>query len=652
MPTAAPSSPRFSWWPVLALVAAGLLAYSRSFSGVFVFDDPDSILHNPSIRHLGDLRAVLTPPSAQGQTVAGRPMLNLSLALNYALSGTAVGSYHAVNLLIHLLAGLTLWGILRRLWPGRSGLAFAAALLWIVHPLQTEAVTYIVQRAESLMGLFYLLTLYCYIRYTEAGEPGGRRARGWGALAVACCLLGMGTKEVMASAPVIVLLYDRTFRSGTFRSAWRRHWPVLLGLAATWIWLVLLVASNRERGGTQGLGLGVSWGTYVLTQFPAVLHYLRLVIWPHPQIFDYGAAWVTVAAAAPSMVCVLVLAFGSLWLLFRRPPDQRAGALGGEGLGFAGACFFAWLAPTSLVPGIRLTMAEHRMYLPLAAVLAVLVAGLGVRWVGPDGKRRRSAAASVGLAALALIALTLHRNELYASELGLWRATVAERPLNPYAHNDLGDLLQQNGQLAEAGAEFREALRLNPNYPEASNNLANVLRAEGRPEEAVPLFQRAIAGKPVFAEAYNNLGVALTDLGRLYEAVAAFEAALKLNSDYASAHYNLGIVLARIGRYPEAIAAYQSALRLDPRSAETRLNLGNALVAAGRSDEAIAQYQAILKLRPAYAEAHFNLGNALALAGRLGEAAGEYEEALRLKPDFAAARLNLDRLRALAAPGP
>ena len=196
---------------------------------------------------------MLCPPS-HGETVSGRPVLNLSLALNYAVSGCDVRGYHVTNLAIHLAAALLLFGIVRRTLPRFRGcgggqqlarlqlatpLALAIALLWAVHPLQTESVTYIVQRAESLMGLFYLLTLYCFLR-----GAGSARAIFWYAGSVLACLLGMATKEVMVSAPLVVLLYDRTFLAGSFREAWRRRWAYYLALAATWLLLAWLVAQT------------------------------------------------------------------------------------------------------------------------------------------------------------------------------------------------------------------------------------------------------------------------------------------------------------------------------------------------------------------------------------------------------------------------
>ena len=165
---------KLPWWMPVALVTLCLVAYHNSFTGPFIFDDVRSIRDNPTIRHLWPIGQCLHPPHQHGLTVEGRPLINLSLAINYALGRQKVWGYHALNLAVHILAGLTLLGVVRRTLQqprllgcfGRAanGLALTIAILWAVHPLQTESVTYVIQRAESIMGLFYLLTLYCFIR--------------------------------------------------------------------------------------------------------------------------------------------------------------------------------------------------------------------------------------------------------------------------------------------------------------------------------------------------------------------------------------------------------------------------------------------------------------------------------------------------------
>jgi protein O-mannosyl-transferase len=615
-------------WPALAdgavLAAVAALAYARTFSVPLFYDDVPSIVHNPTLRHLG---AAFWP--AGRSTVSGRPVLNLSLALNYAVSGLGVWSYHALNLAIHILAALALFGIVRRtLAPGAgrrsTSVAFCVALLWALHPLLTESVTYVIQRAESLMGLFYLLTLYFFIR---GAAPDSRAARPWFALSVACCVLGMGTKEVMVSAPLIVLLYDRTFLARSFSEAWRLRRRVYVGLAATWLVLPFLIYSTHGRGGTAGFGTSVPWWSYALTQLRAIIIYLRLSLWPHPLIFDYGSSMALKSLRlVPYALAVGGLVLATAWALVRRPA-----------LGFLGACFFAILAPSSsVVPVVTEAMAEHRMYLPLIPVVVLAVLGIN------RGLGRWAIPACLAIAAL-LFWATWSRNEVYQTEKGIWSDTVEKLPANERAQNNLGNMLaKEPGGLDEAIARFREALRLEPGYADAHFDLGLALsKNPGRREEAISHYEEALRLEPSFVEAHNNFGNALMSEGRTSEAITQFEDALSLEPDHVNAHYNLGNALSAMGRTPEAIAQYEEALRLDPGHVEAHFNMGNALGSLGRTPEAIAQYEEALRLKPGYAEAHYNLGNALNALGRTPEAVAQFEEAVRLKPGFADAHFNL-----------
>jgi Flp pilus assembly protein TadD len=664
-----------------ALVIAVAAAYANSLSAPFVFLDVPAIGDNATIRHLLPLWHVLNPPSAGGVTVGGRPLVNLSLALNYAISGTHPWSYHAVNVLIHAFTGLALFGVVRRTlermiassperpWADPGAFAFAVALLWSLHPLQTESVTYVIQRAESLMGLLYLLTLYCFIRYaecehafarrsslseSEGGEGGaGRKAtrRVWAVLSVSSCLLGMATKEVMVSAPLIVLLYDRTFVSGTLRSAWARHGRMHAALFASWILLAVLVAgTGGNRGGTSGFGLGLPWWQYALTQFPAIARYLRLSLLPLGQDLFYPIRWIhSAAAVAPAMCLVCALAAVSVAGLLRR-----------TWWGLAGFWFFAILAPTSLVPGITQTVAEHRMYLALAPVTIVaaaalsrlfglLTAGAGSLWTS------RVAAASplllVILAALLGVA-TARRNRVYASEVVLWGDTAAKSVDSPYVQNNFGVALAAAGRSSEAAQRFENAVALAPDYAEAHNNLALALAEGGRLPEAIAEYGRAIGLRPDYAEAEANLGVALSASGRQAEALDHFRRAVQLAPGYAEAHNNLAAALAQGGRLDEAIAEYQTVLRLMPGRAEVSYNLGNALLAAGRTADAIAQFREAVRLKPDYVEALSNLGAMLAQSGRPAEAIERYERALEIAPGDADIHYNLGLALRAAGRGP
>ncbi|HTB80100.1 MAG TPA: tetratricopeptide repeat protein [Opitutaceae bacterium] len=630
------------------IAGATLAAYHNSFSGPFLLDDVPGIQDNLTLRHLWPIGRVLSPPP--DLTTSGRPMVNLSLAINYAFGGTKVGGYHALNLAIHILASLTLFGLVRRtlLRPAMAGtlsasrpardsaaatlLGLAIALIWALHPLQTEAVTYVIQRAESMMGLFYLLTLYCFVRGADSGRPSC-----WLFASILCSLLGMATKEVMVSAPLIVLLYDRTFVAGTFREAWSRRRWFYAGLAGSWLLLGYLVASvGGNRNGSVGFGLGVNWWAYELTQFQAVTHYLQLSLWPHPLIFNYGPFSIKhPLEVLPQAVIIVLLAVGSVVSLWRWPA-----------IGFAGIWFFSILAPTSVMPGPSDMIVEHRMYLALAPVVTLLVTGLYMFMIGIQKKaapKRGLPAASLGLVmalAVPLGLLTTQRNKDYRSELAIWSDTVAKRPDNPAAHDSLGNALEHAGRLEEAIEQHRQALQLT-NFAQAHYNLGVTLAKAGRFPEAIEQYQQALLLRPDQVDTYDSLGNALVQIGRIPEAIEEYQHALQIHPDDLHANYNLGVVLAQVGRASEAIEHYEAAARIDPGNAALQNNLGIALAQAGRPTEAIGHYEKALLIDPHHAATQVNLGISLAECGRIAEAVEHYQEALRLDPNSAEAHLNL-----------
>ena len=607
----------------MIIVLAALAAYHNCFTVPFLLDDLRSIMENPSIRHLWPLRGPLSPPSKL--MVEGRPVVNLTLAVNYALGGVTPWGYHALNLAIHILAGLTLFGVVRRtlLRPGlcdRFGtaanrLALAIAVIWTVHPLQTEAVTYVSQRAESLMGLFYLLTMYCFIRGAESAKPVK-----WYALSVTACLLGMGTKEVMVSAPLMVLLYDWMFVEGSFREAWTQRWRLYVGLAGTWALLVYLVANASSRGGSAGFGTEMSWWPYALTQSRAVVHYLKLSVWPYPLVFDYGTATVKHLGQAPPYALVLAaLVAGTVIALCRR-----------QAIGFLGVWFFAILAPSSsVVPVVTQTMAEHRMYLSLAAVVTLGVLAINAL-LG-----RHSAAVFLALA-LGFGFLTAQRNEDYRTELSIWNDTVAKRPDNARAHNNLGLALQQAGRTREAVEHYEQALQIKPDYADAHYNLGIVFFREGKLSDAIGHFEQALRISPDYAKAHYNLGIVFLQGGKLGDAIGHFEEALRIDPDYAKAHANLGTALARAGKNEEAAAQFEQALRINPDLIEPLNNLAWLLATlppthGGNAVRAVDLAQRACELSRNRAPSELNtLSVAYAAAGRFDAAVATAQKAVDL----------------------
>jgi len=590
----------------LIIVLAGLAAYSNSLRGPFVLDDFASIANNDSIRH--GWFAALHPP-ANGETVMGRPLVNLTFAVNFGFGGLSVEGYHVVNLAIHLLAGLVLFGLVRRTLelPGlreKFGaravpIALAAALLWTLHPLQTGAVTYLVQRAESLMGLFFLLTFYGFVRAMAAA-----RATAWLALSVGACLLGVFCKEVIVTAPVLVLLFDRALVAGSFAAAIRARRNYYAALAATWLPLAWLVISAGTRGGSAGFGAGASAWRYALTQSRAIIDYLLLAAWPHPLVFDYGSGLATgIGEVAPYILLLFLLLAGVAWLLWKQPR-----------LGFLAAWFFLILAPTSsIVPVATSAVAEYRLYLPLAALAVCAALGLNMH------PGRRAFPFALALLATLLGGLTSARNRDYASAFTLWGDTAVKRPDSARAQVNFGGALLARGQYRESIEEFRRALQLQPDYPEAENNLGEALARLDDVDEAALHFAKAATGLRFPREkalAYFNLGNALGQSGRFDEALAAYTRSVQLQPDYAPAHNLRGYVFAKLGQFDQAITEYQSALQLQPVFPPCAANLGDAFAKQSRWAEAAAAYTLALRDLPGFAAAQAGLANARQHLGR------------------------------------
>ena len=604
------------------LIVAGVSIYLNSLATPFVFDDTKWIVKD---RHIYSLSRL---PVAMAES--NRPILILSLAINYALGETNVVGYHIVNVIIHILAALTLFGIVSRTLlanrlqnhDGQSAkyLAFAVAMIWMVHPLHTQAVTYTIQRSESLMGLFYLLTLYCVIRMAQS-----ENTYRWTIAAIVVCTLGMGTKEVMVTAPLVVFLYDRTFLSHSFGEALRRRRGLYLGLAATWVVLIGFVGVNTfvKENTTAGFGMkSVRPWEYMLSQPAVILHYLRLSFWPHPLVLDY---WWPIAKKAsqivPAGMAIIGMLAISFWGLWRR-----------SAAGFLGIWFFLILAPSSSVMPIQDLVFEHRMYLSLAAVV-VLVVVLGHEVVIRHSYGGRVVAISLLVLVVgALSVTTIFRNRDYHSEIAIWQNVLKARPRNPRAYTFLGIALNEQKQYEGAIGQLHKAIDLAPGYPAALLNLGIAHKLLGTLDQAKSYYRRAIRSKPDYAEAYYNLALVLQNQGKRKEAIQRYFDALRLDPNHAEAHNNLGRALDAQGNSFDALRHYRRAIDLRPDYAKAHNNLGAVLASQGQINEAVKHFQKAVWIDPEYAWAHFNLGTALSAKGDRAMAVEHFREAVRLDP--------------------
>jgi Flp pilus assembly protein TadD len=570
---------------VLLIVA--LAAYWPSFRGAFVFDDTGNIVNNFRLQSL----ATLWPELVWNP----RPIVYLSLWLNYQIGRLDVLGYHVFNFLVHGIAGLTLFSLVRgtlklppmdRRW-GRwaDAVAFVVALLWLVHPLQTQAVTYVIQRCESLMGMFYLLCLYSVLRASQSPRPWP-----WYVAGVAAGWLGMGCKEVMITAPVVILLYDRIYLSSPWAMVFRRRWGFYLALLPAMAALVVVVRHNALVP-LAGYLPNTPPGRleYLLSQPAIILHYLWLAILPGELCLDYrwpaAQGWRDVVLPG---LAVLGIFAASLLALFRWPR-----------VGFLAFSFFVILAPTSSLNPIADLAVDHRMYLPLA--LLIVLASLAFCYLTRRILRRRRRRILVYVAALAVLLpiytlRTFVRNLLFTKPDAIWKNVIDHAPENGRAYNNLGCCLLAAGQTDRALRLFDRSIQLQPTAPEAYCNAARLLLRKNDPAAAVALLKRGIAAAPRSEMLHDDLGFVLNLQGKTDEAAAHYRLALQYNPRYGRSHYQLGRILQRRGELKEATAHLYAAMVINPLDVPCSFWLAMAFQRSGRFPQAVQQYGRTLEL--------------------------------------------------------
>ncbi|HEY7292227.1 MAG TPA: tetratricopeptide repeat protein [Vicinamibacterales bacterium] len=666
-------------WRSAIVVLAVLLTYANSINGPFVFDDISTVVDNPAIR---DLRPTAVFSIERERPVAGRPLVNASFALNYAVSGLRVPSYHAVNILLHAACALMLLALLKRLLAERAfgsvinahalDFAFAATLVWAVHPINSEVVDYLTQRTESMMALLYLSTMYAAIRAERSSESAK-----WSAAAVVCCALGMACKESMVTAPLMVPLFDRAFAFTTWKKAAARRWPLYAGLAATWL-IVVVLQQSGPRMHSAGFASGVTPWTYLLNQSVMIVQYLRLAVWPRALVLNYGPPVdLSLSSVLPQAVLVVALLALTVVALRRWPA-----------YGFLGAWFFVTLAPTSsIIPISTEVGAERRMYLPMIAVCVLAVLAAQRAWAALAARFDLSSARAARIAAVAGVAVvtgslavvTALRNRDYRSGVTMAR-TVVDRWPTAAAHAILGVSLEAEQRHEEALPELRQGtaggysrayfhlggalfnhgdtaaaipaletfLRLEPDLEEvvtARMLLARAYADQRRFADATIELRQVLRMRPSNVDALGLLADSLFAQQKLEESIAIYTSFLASRPNDVGALINLGVANASLGRARDARAAFERGLAVNPKDVRIHRNLAALALNVGDVEGGRQSAARAVESAPNDAESHDLLGRALAMSGRSAEAKTEFERALTLDPSFDQARNDLEILK-------
>lgn len=583
------------WLFIVLITSATIFAYQPAWNGGFIWDDDYYVTNNELLTAADGLRRIWFSFDAPSQYF---PLVYTTFRFEHALWGLNPTGYHWVNLLLHVANALLVWRVLLRLkLPG----AWLASAIFALHPIQVESVAWITERKNVLMGLFFLLTLLVWIAFVDQAT---RRRWSFYVLALILYTLALSAKTTACTLPAALLLIVWLRKKPIDRSRILQVVPfILLGLAAG----LLTVWWERYHQGTRGALFALTPIERILVASRAIWFYLGKLIWPakltfiYPrwtidstQLLDYAWVAATVIAAAATY-------FARRYI--------------GRGLPLAAVFFVTTLSPVLgfiMLYTFRYTfVADHYQYLASIGPIALASAGM-MTLADRAGAARYLVLTTVLGVLMSLGLLSWRQSHMYDDIEQLWRTTIAQNPSCWMAHNNLGVVLVQEGQVDEAIANYETALQMQPDYADADYNLGNALLAKGEVEEALRHCQRAVAIQPNDPEAQLALANALLYNRQIDEAIIHYQKAMALRPYYFGAHYNLSRALLEKGEIDAAISYSRVAVSIQPDNADANISLAVALTENGLIADAIGYYDKALRLSPESIPAQNNLAWLLA----------------------------------------
>jgi protein O-mannosyl-transferase len=618
---------------LLSLIS--IIIYANTLHSPFLFDDIPNITENPRIRLTEITMQSLKDAAFSGPSWA-RPIPNISFALNYYLDQYHVGGYHAVNLAIHIINGILVYLLalftfrLLGLSPFKIRvMSLFASLIFIAHPINTQSVTYLVQRMNSMAALFYLLSLILYIKARLSKV----RWKRWVLfLCVALsAILAMGSKQIAATLPFIIIVYECYFFQDLTGCLRKKNIAYIILPLAVLVALTLIYLGenpiNRILAGYSRRDFTLV--ERLLTQPRVVIFYISLIALPLPSRMnlihhvDTSHSLIEPTTTLISLVIIAALIYLSMH-----------GARRKRLISFAIAWFFINLAIESSFIGLEMIY-EHRLYLPMVAICLMVPYILFTY-------RLNKATITVAVIMVMLLGYaTYTRNTTWKDAVTLWSDVVKKDPLSHRGYVNLGLAFKDKGATEKEITCYKNSLKINPDYAKGYYNLGLALEKKGKTEEAIKQYKLALSKKPDFVKAHNNLGLALQGQGKAEEAIEQYKKALSIRPDFVSAHNNLGLALEKQGKIDEAVYHYKEALRIEPKNVSAHINLGFLLNQLGKIHEAISHYKEALNLEPRNEDVHMNLGVILGRQGKFQEAINHYMEALRLNPNNESVHYNL-----------
>ena len=619
----------------LFLIVATLIVYAPVKDYQFVdLDDDLYVAHNPRIQNgltWGNIVWALRTLEAG----FWHPLTWWSHMLDCELFGLNPGGHHLTNLLLHTLNVFLLFWLLQQA-TGAVWRSFLVGALFALHPLNVESVAWVAERKNVLSTLFWLLTIWAYLRYVK--KPGWKRYL----QVVSLFVLGLMAKPMLVTLPCVLLLLDY-WPLGRLGSSWSEFRQKYSTLLLEKVPLLSLAVANGLLAIQAQQGMGAlpslqqfSFGARLANAVTANMSYLSKMIWPTDLVVFYPHPE-TSLSVGHIVLAILVVSTISLlvWLGTPSFPYLSVGWL----------WYLGTLLPVSgLIQVGQHAMADRYMYVPLMGLFILVVWGF-TQWLDRWQVRKEL---WIGASVCLLIGLSLStRSQLahWQNSITLFEHTIRSTDNNDLIHNNLGTALLERGEIKRAIEHFSAALEIKPDSPKVLYNMGLALKTEGRLEAAVRYFSKALEINPKLAGAHNNLGIMLLAQGHLEEAIQRFSKALENDPQMVPAHNNLGTALVGTGRVDEALWHFSKAVAISPDQPRAYNNLGAALDLLGRTEEAIYNYRRSLELAPGSYLTLNNLGKIFMDNGNLDEAARHFSRATELEPNFSAAYFNLGLVR-------
>ncbi|KPA10604.1 conserved hypothetical protein, membrane [Candidatus Magnetomorum sp. HK-1] len=644
----------------LLLIISGGAIYLNTIHSPFVFDDIDCIVNEKNIRikalTFEELKIAAT--ESYYSKTHFRPVVMTSFALNYYFDGYHPRTYHIINILIHLLAGISLFFFIQftlRLSYNISStssalidlqnknhldtISFFSTLIWLVNPLQVQAVTYITQRMTSMIGLFFILSLLCYARgrliiQTSDKDNAFRfKAYLYFILCGFTAFLSIGSKETAAMLPFFIFLYEWYFFQNLSRKWLIRCFPIIIALfVIIIIAFYILVDSNvfsafsycyERRDFTMSERL--------LTELRVMLFYINLFVFPHPSRLtlehDFPLSY-SLFDPFSTFVSLLII-IGALLIACLSARRYRI-------LSFCILWYFGNLAIESTFLWLEIIY-EYRMYLPTMLIclpcLIIWFQLIQNKWYQ-----------IIPLCFIVLLYAnwTFTYNKVWQDDVTLYKDCITKSPNKARPYNNLGHALTSVGKLEEAAKYLYKGVEKQWHYPVAHYNLAVVLGKLGKNDSAINHFKEAIRLYPTPPIMCNyNFGIALSKKGLTKQAMIQFRKVLKKNPDMYQVHFKLAMLYKKTNQLKRSFHHLNESLRIKPNFKLALKELGIILKQKGKIDDAINCFNQILDISPNDYDIHYNLGNLLARQGKMQQAVIHYRKALKYKHDFKEAHNNL-----------